>query len=178
MFELRNLIHIEDEKLELLIESVRQGVPIKYACQKAQIPEFYYHKWLKLYNDYIKEIEAKDMFIEEEVINPKVEKKSKKTMFSYTPVSLIIKIKEAYADFVISHHQKINDGDRSWTASAWLLERRVRDEYGKDSIEQQVENKVQSIKVVYVDSQDETTQERLDRLEKEAQDSVNGTSRN
>lgn len=178
MFELRNLIHIEDTKLELLIESVRKGIPIKYACQKAQIPEFYYYKWLKLYNDYMKEIEAKDSFIEEDVINPKVDKKSKKTMFSYTPVSLILKIKEAYADFVISHHQKITDGDKNWTASAWLLERRVRDEYGKDIVEEQVDNKVQSIKVVYVDSQNEETQERLNRLEQEAKESLNGTNRN
>lgn len=178
MFELRNLIHIEDTKLELLIESVRKGIPIKYACHKAQIPEFYYFKWLKLYNDYIKEIEAKGIAIEDDVINPDVDKKSKKTMFSYTPVSLILKIKEAYADFVISHHEKINSGDRTWTASAWLLERRVREEYGKDIIEEQVENKVQGIKVVYVDSQNESTQDRLNRLEKEAQDSLNGTNRN
>lgn len=177
MFELRNLIHIEDEKLNLLVESVRKGIPIKYACHKAQIPEFYYFKWLKLYNDYIKEIEAKDMEIEDEVIHPQVDKKSKKTMFSYTPVSLILKIKEAYADFVISHHEKINNGDRTWTASAWLLERRVREEYGKDLIETENTNQVQSIKVVYVDSKNEETQERLERLEKEARESLNGTNR-
>lgn len=180
MFELRKRIHIENKKLEILIESVRKGIPIKYACHKANIPEFYYFKWLKLYNDYMKEIEAKDMFIEEDVINPSKElDKSKKTEFSYTPVSLIIKIKEAYADFVYSTHQKVIDGDKNtWTAAAWLLERRVRDEYGKESQEQETNNQVQSIKVVYVDSNEEQTQDRLKRLEQEAQESINGTSRN
>lgn len=179
MFELRKRIHIENKKLETLIESVRIGIPIKYACQKAQIPEFYYFKWLKLYNDYIQECESKEIEIEEDVINPSKElDKSKKTEFSYTPVSLILKIKEAYADFVIEAHNKVVVGGKDWTSSAWLLERRARDEYGKEEKPLETNNQVQGIKIVYVDSNSEDSQERLKKLEKEAQESINGTSRN
>lgn len=178
MFELRRRIHIDNKKLEILIESVRTGVPIKYACHKAQIPEFYYYKWLKLFNDYMSEIESKGIEIEKEVLQPKPEGKSKNITYSYSPVSLILKIKEAYADFVISNHQKIVDGDKSWTASAWLLERRCRDDYGKEEAKTETINQIPSIKVVYVDPNKDETKSRLEELTKEVNESINGTNRN
>ena len=178
MFELKKRIHIENEKLELLIKSVSLGIPIKYACQKAQIPLFYYYKWLKLYDDYMKEIESKDIEIEDDVVNPKPEGKSKNTSYFYTPVSLILAIKEAQADFVILQHSKISQGGKDWQSSAWLLERRCRDEYGKESLEQTNSNQVQGIKVLYVDTDNQDTKERLERLTKEAEESLHGTNRN
>ena len=78
----------------------------------------------------------------------------------------------AYAEWVEEKHDQINAGIKdNWQSAAWLLERRVRSEYAKDE-PTEVKEKVESIKVTFVDPKDES--ERLKKLEQEVKDNVGG----
>lgn len=175
MFTATSRITIKTEKLQTLMESVRKGLPIKYALEKSGIPAWYYYTWLKLYNEFMAEKEQEGNFIddiEELEPTPYLDKDGNVKGYFYTPISLIDNLKMAYAEWVEEKHNQINFGLKdNWQSAAWLLERRVRSEYAK---EEQVEtkDKVESIKVTFVDPQD--SKERLAALEKEVKDNVGG----
>lgn len=172
-------INIKSEKMNSILEAVRIGVPIKYAFDKAGVPVYFYYKWLKLYNAYIKEQEEldNDCIDELQELEPSVEYKDKDgntTGKRYTPISFIENIKMAYADFVIDTHKKISlsEDKDDWKAPAWLLERRVKDEYAKEeTVNQNNTEKVESINIVYRDPSED--KDRIEKLAQEVKDAIN-----
>lgn len=175
MFTATSRINIKAEKLQTLMESVRKGLPIKYACEKSGIPLWYYYQWLKLYNEFITQKESDGDYIndiDELEPEPYFDKDGKIKGYYYTPISIIDNLKMAYAEWVEEKHDQINAGIKdNWQSAAWLLERRVRSEYAKDE-PTEVKEKVESIKVTFVDPKDES--ERLKKLEQEVKDNVGG----
>lgn len=175
MFTATSKINIKTEKLQTLMESVRKGLPIKYALEKAGIPGWYYYTWLKLYNEFISKKEQEGNFIddiEELEPIPYLDKDGKIKGYYYTPISIIDNLKMAYAEWVEEKHLQVNNGIKdNWQSAAWLLERRVRSEYAKEE-PQEVKDKVDSIKVTFVDPKD--SEERLKKLEQEVKENVGG----
>ena len=169
-------MNIKKTKLESLIASVRKGVPIRIALDKASIPPYYYFSWLKLYNEFISKQEAENNIysdISELDPIPYNDKDGNVTGYYYTPISIIDTIKKAHAEFVESTHDTVALGEKDkWQSAAWLLERRCKQDYGKEeSTEQQ--KTVQSVKINFVDPK--VQKDRLAKLEQEVRDNVGGT---
>ena len=175
MFTPTGQINIKKEKLTILIDSVRSGLPIKYALEKSGIPAWYYYTWLKLYNEFMAQKEREGDYlneIEELEPTPILDKNKKVIGYTFTPISIIDNLKMAYAEWVADKHQQVNEGIKdNWQSAAWLLERRVRSEYAKDEITE-TKDKVDKVEVVFADPKD--SQERLKRLEQEVKDNVGG----
>lgn len=175
MFSRTGRINIKTEKLQTLFESVRKGLPIKYALEKSGIPQWYYYAWLKLYNEFISEKEEEGNFLDEiKELEPEpyYDKNGKVAGHYYTPISIIDNLKQCYAEWVCDKHEQVNDGIKdNWQSAAWLLERRVRSEYAKEE-PQQVKDEVKSISVTFVDPKD--SKDRLEKLEQEVKDNVGG----
>ena len=175
MFSRTGRINIKTDKLQTLFESVRKGLPIKYALEKSGIPQWYYYAWLKLYNEFISEKEQEGNFLDEiKELEPEpyYDKSGKVAGYYYTPISIIDNLKMAYAEWVCEKHEQVDAGIKdNWQSAAWLLERRVRSEYAKEE-PQQVKDKVESINVTFVDPKD--SKDRLANLEKEVKDNVGG----
>lgn len=175
-FTKRSQITIKYEKMKELLDNVALGVPIRVALDKAKIPQFYYYKWLKLYNEFMDEVEKNhDGLKELPELEPLVYKNKKGEISSmvFTPISIIEYIKEAYATWIIDRQKIINSGVDGWQSSAWLLERRAKDEYSKEVQATNESDKVLPIKIVYVDSNKQSTQDRLKALEQEVKESIN-----
>ncbi len=174
-FTATSRINIKSEKLQTLMESVRKGLPIKYALEKSGIPAFYYYTWLKLYNEFISQKESGGNFIddlEELEPEPYFDKEGNVKGYYYTPISIIDNLKMAYAEWVEEKHEQVNAGIKdNWQSAAWLLERRVRSEYAKEE-PQEIKDKVESIKVTFVDPKDSA--DRLAKLEQEVRNNVGG----
>lgn len=174
-FTRTSTINIKQDKLQTLMVSVRKGLPIKYALERAGIPAWYYYTWLKLYNEFMSEKEEQGNFIDEiEELEPTPikNKKGEVVGYQYTPISFIDNLKMAYAEWVCDKHEQVNSGVKgTWESAAWLLERRVRSEYAKEE-QAVVKDKVDAMKVTFVDPKDDA--ERLERLEKEVKDNVGG----
>ena len=175
MFTATSRINIKTEKLQTLMESVRKGLPIKYALERSGIPGWYYYTWLKLYNEFISQKEQEGNFIDdidELEPEPYYDKDGKIKGYYYTPISIIDNLKQCYAEWVVEKYEQVNSGIKdNWQSAAWLLERRVRSEYAKDE-PQETKEKVESISVVYVDPNE--SKNRLEKLEKEVKDNVGG----
>lgn len=175
MFSRTGRINIKTEKLQTLFESVRKGLPIKYALEKSGIPQWYYYTWLKLYNEFISEKEREGNFLDEiKELEPEpyYDKNNEVAGYYYTPISIIDNLKQCYAEWVCEKHEQVDAGIKdNWQSAAWLLERRVRSEYAKEE-PQQVKDKVESINVVFTNPQDSA--DRLEKLEKEVKDNVGG----
>lgn len=175
MFTATSRINIKTEKLQTLMESVRKGLPIKYALERSGIPAWYYYSWLKLYNEFMaaKEEEGNCLDdIPELEPTPYLDKEGNIKGYYYTPISFIDNLKMAYAEWVAEKHEQVNFGLKdNWQSAAWMLERRVRSEYAKEE-PQEVKDKVDSIRVSFVDPKD--SQDRLSKLEQEVKDNVGG----
>ena len=173
MFNPTVTLNIKKEKLESLLNSVRKGVPIRIALEKASIPPYYYFSWLKLYNDFIDKMEKQgEIFKDLKELEPEAyyDTKGNVAGYYYTPISIIDKIKKCHAEFIEEAHDKVVAGVRDkWQSAAWLLERRCKQDYGK---EEQTEEKksVQAVKISFVDPKSQA--ERLDALMKEVKDNV------
>ena len=170
-------LNIKYEKLKKILDSVEAGIPIQYAFDLAGLPQYFYWKWLSIYKEFVAEQEKKNddclNDFDELEPTPVLNKDNQVVGYTYTPISFIENIKKAYAGFVISKHNEIaNPTGDEWKASAWLLERRVKSEYAKEETINQSGNKIESIKVVYVDPED--SKDRLAKLEKEVLDNVTG----
>ena len=173
MFNPTVTLNIKKEKLESLIASVRKGVPIRIALEKASIPPYYYYSWLKLYTEFIAEKEREEVIyndLEELEPKPYYNTKGDVAGYYYTPISIIDTIKKCHAEFIESTHDKVVAGVRDkWQSAAWLLERRCKQDYGKE--EQAEETKtVKAINIKFVDPKSQ--QDRLEALEKEVKDNV------
>ena len=168
----KSLIKIDKKKMEMLITSVRDGLPIRIACERAGIPYFYYCQWYKIYLAFIERKEKEGKILEEcKELHP-VEYTNKKNEngYYYTPVSIIDTLKKMYGEFIADLVRTVRSGAKDkWQSAAWTLERRCRSEYNKD--EQQEEKKtVQAVKVSFVDPK--VQKERLDALLKEVKENV------
>ena len=175
MYTEKSLISIDKKKIELLITSVRDGLPIRIACERAGIPYFYYLGWYRVYTEFVEKKEKEGKLIEEckelqplEYTNKKQEKG-----YYYTPISLIDTLKKSYGEFIAELSKTVRSGVKDkWQSAAWMLERRARAEYNKD--EQQEDKKtVQAVKVRFVDPKAQA--DRLAKLEQEVKDNVGGT---
>ena len=157
------------------MESVRKGLPIKYALEKSGIPAWYYYAWLKLYNEFISQKEQEGNFIDdikELEPEPYYDKDGNIKGYYYTPISIIDNLKMAYAEWVEDKHNQVNSGIKdNWQSAAWLLERRVRSEYAKEE-PMEVKEKVDALTVTYVAPKDQ--KDRLEKLEKEVKANVGG----
>ena len=175
MFTATTRLNIKEEKLINLIDSVRRGLPIKYALEKSGIPGWYYYTWLKLYNEFMSKKESEGNYIDEiKELEPEpyLDKNGKVKGYYFTPISIIDNLKMAYAEWVADKHEQVNMGLKdNWQSAAWLLERRVRSEYAKEEVTE-TKDKVESIKVTFVDPKD--SQDRLAKLEQEVKDNVGG----
>lgn len=175
MFNPKVTLNIKKEKLESLINSVSKGVPIRIALEKASIPPYYYFSWLKLYNEFIDEMDRNGVIyndLEELEPKPYYDTKGNVAGYYYTPISIIDKIKKCHAEFIEATHDKVVAGVRDkWQSAAWLLERRCKQDYGK---EEQAEEKksVKAINIKFVDP--DSDKNRLEKLEKEVKDNVGG----
>ena len=78
-------------------------------------------------------------------------------------------IKKMRAEYLKNINDLLKES-KDWQKFAWILERRYRDEYSKEEIISTKAEKVDSIKVVFVDpKQDE---DRLKKLEAEVKESI------
>ena len=166
------ILKIDKNKLKMLIESVRDGLPVRVSCERAGIPYFYYCHWYKLYLSFVEEKEKEGKVLEDCKELQPVEytnKKNEKGIY-YTPVSIIVTLKKMYGEFIAETARTVRSGVKDkWQSAAWILERRCRNEYNKD--EQQEEKKtVQAVKVSFVTP--ESQKERLDALLKEVKENV------
>lgn len=174
-------INIKKDKIEQLIDGFKQGLTPRAACELAGLPTYYYYKWLNIYEEYINSKEANDEMALDDLDalegKPILNKDGKIVGYVYTPISLITAIKKACAKWELEKVTKINSGTKKWESSAWLLERRRKNDYAKlDTINAtQVNNTVESIKIEYVDPGKEETQNRLELLTREVEESIGGT---
>ena len=173
MFSEKNLINIKKEKLELLIESVRDGLPVRISCDRASIPQWYYFSWLKIYNDFVSMREKEGKSTKDcEEFNPipYLDSNGSIVGYYYTPISMIETLKKAYADFIHDTHKTVAMGlkDR-WQSAAWLLERRCRNEYSKEESAEEKKS-VSAVKVSFVDPKQD--KKRLEQLLKEVKENV------
>ena len=115
MFNPKVTLNIKKEKLESLINSVSKGVPIRIALEKASIPPYYYFSWLKLYNEFIDEMDRNGVIyndLEELEPKPYYDTKGNVAGYYYTPISIIDKIKKCHAEFIEATHDKVVAGVR------------------------------------------------------------------
>lgn len=92
---------------ERLINAIRRGLPIKYACSCAGVGEGTFYKWKQQLGDSSSRGNCKEIR------------------------ELFESIEKAKADFIDSQVGNIaTAGQKSWQASAWLLERRFPDDFG------------------------------------------------
>ena len=172
MYTQKSLISIDKKKLELLITSVRDGLPIRIACERAGIPYYYYLGWLRVYNEFIDAKEKEGKLLEDckELLPLEYTNKKQEKGYYYTPISLIDTLKKSYGEFISDLAKTVRSGVKDrWQSAAWMLERRCRAEYNKD--EQPEERKtVQAVKIAFVDPQ--VQKERLDALLEEVKKNV------
>lgn len=166
------LIKIDKKKLQTLIDSVREGLPVRVSCERAGIPYFYYCAWYKLYLAFVEEKEKEGKVLEDCKELQPVEYTNKKSEkgYYYSPVSIIVTLKKMYGEFIAETARTVRSGVKDkWQSAAWILERRCRNEYNKD--EQQEEKKtVQAVKISFVDPK--VQKERLDTLLEEVKKNV------
>lgn len=172
----KSLINIDKKKLETLITSVRDGLPVRIACERAGIPYFYYCQWYKIYLEFVERKEKEGKILEEckELQPVEYTNKKQEKGYHYTPVSIIDTLKKMYGEFIADLAKTVRSGVKDkWQSAAWMLERRCRAEYNKD--EQPEEKKtVQAVKVSFVDPKAQA--DRLARLEQEVKDNVGSAS--
>ena len=168
----KSLINIEKKRLDTLITSVRDGLPVRIACERAGIPYFYYCQWYKLYLEFVERKEKEGKVLEECKELQPVEYTNKKNEkgYHYTPISIIDTLKKAYGEFIADLHRTVRSGVKDrWQSAAWMLERRARTEYNKDE-PQEDKKTVQAVKVRFVDPKSQA--DRLAKLEQEVKDNV------
>lgn len=168
----KSLINIDNRRIKVLITSVRDGLPIRIACERAGIPYFYYCQWYKIYLEFVerKEKEGKVLDDCKELQPLEYTNKKQEKGYYYTPISLIDTLKKMYGEFIADLHKTVRSGVKDkWQSAAWMLERRARAEYNKD--EQQEDKKtVQAVKVRFIDPKAQA--DRLAKLEQEVKDNV------
>lgn len=173
MFNAKSTLNIKKERIETLLEGVSMGLPIRIACERAYIPQYYYYTWLKVYNEYISKCEENnitDKDIQELDSKEYLDSNNNVCGHYYTPISLIHEIKKRNAEFIANTHKQVQAGIKDqWQSAAWLLERRCKNEYGKD---EQTDDKkqVQAVKVTFVDPKQD--KKRMDALLKEVEENV------
>jgi hypothetical protein len=182
MFTPLSRINISSEKLTLFIQGIVKGLPIRIACDKAGIPVYYYYKWLKMYNEFITRKEnIGDVFNDIEELEPKpiidaktgkpiLDSKGEYIGYTFTPISMIANVKKGFAEWVEMQSDKIDLGGQAWQSAAWLLERRVKDEYSKEEPTNKEVKQVDAIKVIYVDPSKD--KERLAKLQAQVEESI------
>ena len=128
----KSLINIDKKKLETLITSVRDGLPVRIACERAGIPYFYYCQWYKIYLEFVDKKEKEGKVLEEcKELQPiaYTNKKNEKG-YHYTPISIIDTLKKMYGEFIADLAKTVRSGVKDkWQSAAWMLERRCRTEY-------------------------------------------------
>ena len=98
----------ESEKIKLLLEGLKLGMPVKHACDSAGISESGFYKYLQKAE---KDIED-----------------GKRTKY----VAFLESVKKAKSEFIRNNMAIIQRSavKGNWQASAWLLERRCPDDFG------------------------------------------------
>ena len=148
-------------------------MPIRIALEKASIPPYYYFSWLKIYNDFLAEMEKQgEIFKDLKELEPEAYYNTKGEVagFYYTPISIIDKIKKCHAEFIEETHEKVRAGVRDkWQSAAWLLERRCKADYGREEPADEKKT-VQAVKVAFVEPKQQ--KDRLDELLKEVKENV------
>lgn len=175
-------IHINPEKIQQLLKSAGAGVPIKVALDRAGIPHYIYYNWVRLYDEYISELENNSMGVTTDIkeLEPiplysnKPNEKNIIVGYRVTPLSIVTLLKQKIATWIETTHIKINTSTRNdnWQNLTFLLERRVKSEYAKEETINQNTEKVDKVVIEWVDPKQEA--DRLKKLEEEVKESLNG----
>lgn len=159
-------IRISLERVKKLFNALEDGMPLTYACDLAMIPYQVVQKWVKSYDEYLSRDEED---IDLTKIEPDYDKNGKLVLEKLTTIKAVAVIKKMRAEYLRNINDLLKES-KDWQKFAWILERRYRDEYSKEEIISTKAEKVDSIKVVFVDpKQDE---DRLKKLEAEVKDSI------
>jgi len=159
-------IRISLERVKKLFSGLEEGLPLTYACDLAMIPYQVVQKWVKSYDEYLSSGEED---IDLTKIEPDYDKNGKLVLEKLTTIKAVAVIKKMRAEYLKNINDLLKES-KDWQKFAWILERRYRDEYSKEEIISTKAEKVDSIKVVFVDpKQDE---DRLKKLEAEVKESI------
>ena len=111
----------EQERVKILLECIRLGMPIKYACANSSMDEATYYGYFK-----------------------KAEKDFEAGKTSSVYIDFVKSVEKAKSEFIKNNMAVIMKSavKGSWQASAWLLERRNPEEFGlkQPSSQNQQEN--------------------------------------
>jgi transposase len=111
---------VENKKLvDALCQNIMKGMPYRHACAAAGIS-------YSTYRDWIRRGEAEMQRVDE---NPKASIRKDEAKY----VDFVQSIREAEAVGMKQNLDRIADASKNgaWQASAWLLERRYPDEFGR-----------------------------------------------
>ena len=159
-------IRISLGRLEKLFEALKDGMPLTYACDLVMIPRQVIFYWQKAFDEYMTENEGKEDY---KLLEPQYDSDGKLVLEKLTTIKAVAVIKKMRAEYLKNINDLLKES-KDWQKFAWILERRYRDEYSKEEIISTKAEKVDSIKVVFVDpKQDE---DRLKKLEAEVKDSI------
>lgn len=174
-------IKLPQYQLEELLINLLDGLPIIKAFRTTNISEYYYNKWLKLYNAYVDDYNANNnngsLLYEScikisnigdtlriELLNSKV-----------NAISFIYAIKVCCALCEKQYIKMLKECTREsddWRKFSWFLERRFKDDFGIK--EKEIESNkaaVDKIKVIFVDAKD--SDDRLKKLDEEVRKTIN-----
>ena len=90
-------------------------------------------------------------------------------MTKLTTINIVSAIKKTRAEHLLTLTQKLKEC-KDWQRFAWLIERRYDDAYNKLSPSLDKNEKIDGIKIEFVSP--ETDAERLERIEKEAKETI------
>jgi len=165
-----NELNITETQIKDLLQALRNGTPIEYACDLAMIDISTYYKWKKAYEDYSNLLG--ENLVDGSKLEVKYDKNGELVIPSLNNIS-IFKIIKSYRCKYMNELMELLKTERDWQKYAWLLERMYRDVFGKEIAIDTSKNKVESIKVIYTDSKGNESQERLAKLEQEVKESIN-----
>lgn len=167
-------IRIPIERVKKLIESLNEGMPLKYACDYAMIIPQVIQKWNKSFEDFISRWEQDEKSVDITLIEPPYDKNGNLVYSKLTTLSAVVVIKNARSGYMKNLNALLKESRKEsdqWQKYAWLLERCFRDAYAKDEPIQEESKKIDGVKVTFVDPK--TDAERLAKLDKEVKENIN-----
>lgn len=169
------------QNIEKLYEAIKLGTPLPIALTYARISKSEY-EFCRQIEEQVRKAEESELFngnISEETIRQRCDEngidfqlvmniRGKKT-YAEACVEFIEGIEQAKAESVVRNLERLTVKEKfsNWQASAWLLERRYPDEFGKKE-EQSDDVKVEPMRVEFIDPKSQ--QDRLEAMEKEIND--------
>lgn len=183
---LKDLREINEEQREKLINALKVGTPENVACAYANIKPVYLRHliWVSkeiikikdylVYKGYktVKELTKQDII--DNNLNVEIAREMLKT-YNYGKVAtdFYYELQQAKSECIVYHLNKLRQGKGNCLASTWYLERTLPEYFArKDNYTNKDDDKVEQIKVVYVDSKNDE-KDRIEKLTKEVEGAIN-----